>query len=245
MSATTAVPDAANEPREKTDVAPRWARAVLMVLLLGAWFWSQGLIGSRGFPEGVMGDAVHAWTATWHDWLWRNPGAANALLIVSSAFIDALGVFLLGAAIFGPTFRPLLGLFMLFGLRQLCQLACALPPPDRMIWRDPGFPSLLVTYGVSNDLFFSGHTAIAVYGAVELARLGKPWLKAVAFLVAGFEAVTVLVLRAHYTLDVFTGAVTALLIAGVALRAAPAVDRTLARLTMRAQPAPAQPRAAG
>ena len=41
-----------------------------------------------------------------------------------------------------------------------------------MIWRSPGVPSLLVTYGTSNDLFFSGHTAIAVYGSLELAHAG-------------------------------------------------------------------------
>jgi hypothetical protein len=43
-----------------------------------------------------------------------------------------------------------------------------------MIWRYPGVPSLLVTYGTSNDLFFSGHTALAVYGSIELAWWGGP-----------------------------------------------------------------------
>jgi membrane-associated phospholipid phosphatase len=56
----------------------------------------------------------------------------------------------------------------------------------------------------------SGHTAIAVLAAAELARLGKKWLAAGVILVA-FEIVTVVVLRAHYTMDVFAGAVTALL----------------------------------
>ena len=41
-----------------------------------------------------------------------------------------------------------------------------------MIWRNPGFPSLLVTYGVSNDFFISGHTAIAVLGAIAASKLG-------------------------------------------------------------------------
>ena len=67
-----------------------------------------------------------------------------------------------------------MGLLILFGLRQLCQGLCALPPPEGMIWRNPGFPSLLVTYGTATDLFFSGHTAIAVYGCLELAHWGGP-----------------------------------------------------------------------
>jgi hypothetical protein len=218
---------------ESRLVPSRGARALLMVVMLVGWFGSQALIGSRGFPAGGMGDGLHTLTAPLHDWLVAHPRAGNALLVVSSVFIDAFGVFLLAAGIFGPSVRPLLGLFMLFGLRQVCQLLCALPPPEQMIWRSPGFPSLFVTYGVSNDLFFSGHTAIAVYGAVELGRLGWPWLQRAAIAIALFEAVTVLVLRAHYTIDVFTGAVTALLIAGVALRVAPVVDRALLRLRPR------------
>ena len=35
-----------------------------------------------------------------------------------------------------------------------------------------GVPSILVTYNVTTDFFFSGHTGLAVLGAVELARAG-------------------------------------------------------------------------
>jgi PAP2 superfamily C-terminal len=86
----------------------------------------------------------------------------------------------------------------------------ALPAPPNSIWHYPGFPSLLVTYSVSNDYFFSGHTAIAVLAVTEVARSGKRCLTALGILVAMFEIATVLVLRAHYTMDVFTGIVTGL-----------------------------------
>jgi len=98
-----------------------------------------------------------------------------------------------------------------------------------MLWFDPGFPSLLVTYGVSNVLFFSGHTGIAVYGAVEVARLGRRWVVA-GVAIALLEVAVVLVLRAHYTMDVFTGAMVALLAASIAARIGPACDRALARV---------------
>jgi len=96
------------------------------------------------------------------------------------------------------------------------QALVALPSPPNAIWHYPGFPSLLVTYGVSNDYFFSGHTAIAVLGAAELARLGRRWLTFVGLVLVLLEAATVLVLRAHYTMDVFTGGVTALCAAQLA-----------------------------
>lgn len=204
-------------------------RLLLVVAGLAAWFWTQSLIGARASAPGTIGDGVLEATAPINAFLHANPSWAKALLIASSLVIDLLGVFLLGSAILGPTVRPFLGLLMVFALRQLCQGLCALPPPEGMIWEYPGFPSLLVTYGVSNDLFFSGHTAIAVFGATELARLNFRGARLAGMAIALFEATTVLVLRAHYTMDVFTGAVTALLVAGVAERVAPAVDRWLDR----------------
>src|SRR2546422_6974832 len=117
---------------------------------------------------------MHLWTAALNRSLRARPATANALLIATSAVIDGLGLFLLASAIFGPTIRPFLGLLIVYVLRQVSQGLCSLPQPDGMIWRRPGFPSLLVTYGTAGDLFFSGHTAIAVYGCVELVRLRGP-----------------------------------------------------------------------
>jgi hypothetical protein len=156
------------------------------------------------------------------------PRWANALLIVSSALIDGLGLFLFTWSVVGPSIRPFLGLCVLFGLRQVCQVLTALPVPTGSIWRYPGFPSLFVTYGVSNDLFFSGHTALAVYGAVELAALGYNWLVGLAVAVAVFEIAVVLLLRAHYTMDVFAGLMTALYVTGIAASLALPCDRALA-----------------
>ena len=126
--------------------------------------------------------------------------------------------------------RPLLGLVLLFALRQICQGLCALPAPEGMIWRKPGFPSLLVTYGTASDLFFSGHTAIAVYGASSSRTSAVRSPRSVGVTIALVEATTVLVLRAHYTMDVFTGAVTALWVSTAASALAPGIDRWLAGL---------------
>jgi len=107
-----------------------------------------------------------------------------------------------------------------------------------MIWYDPGFPTLLVTYGVATDFFFSGHTGLAVLGAVELVRMGtspqgkRRWL-ALGIAIAVFEATTVLVLRAHYTMDVFTGAVVARYASMLAARISPSCDRFLGKLSRR------------
>jgi membrane-associated phospholipid phosphatase len=184
-------------------------RAGLVVFALITWFWSQSLIGSRSLRDGAIGDGIHELAAPLTRYLLNHPRAGDATLIVSSLFIDAFGIFLIGAGIFGPTLRPFVALLILFAFRQVCQALCALPEPKDMIWRYPGFPSLLVTYGTGNDFFISGHTAVAVLGAIEIAKIGPWWLAAAAGVVAFLEATTVIVLRAHYTMDVLAAACAA------------------------------------
>lgn len=199
---------------------PIWTRILLRAGGIGvaliAWFRSQALIGARPMNSTGIGDGVHELTASLNRYLHKNPRQANLLLIMSSFFIDAFGVFLICAAIFGSSMRPFIGLLILFGMRQVCQGVCALPSPPGMIWRYPGCPALLVTYGVANDYFFSGHTAIAVLGAIEMLRIGPLWLGIAAGAVALGEAIAVLVLRAHYTMDVFTAIVAAWVAADLA-----------------------------
>lgn len=200
-----------------TSNAARWATKLLLVVFsLGAWFLTQSLIGSRPVKDGEIGDLVHVLTASWNAYLQVHPRAANGVLIASSIGIDTLGLFLIGAGLFGHTLRPFVGLLLLFAFRQFCQALCALPTPPNMIWRSPGFPSLLVTYGVGNDFFISGHTAIAVLGAVEACRLLPPVFGVVAVVVALLEATTVLVLRAHYTMDILAAITAAFCAAGLA-----------------------------
>ncbi|MGH7170967.1 MAG: phosphatase PAP2-related protein [Gemmataceae bacterium] len=208
-------------------------RAVLVVTGLALWFLTQTLLRYRPDGSGVLGDGLHTLTARLNAFLLAHPRWADGLLIVSALGIDGLGCFVLGYSLFGPSIRPFVGLMMLFLLRQVCQALCALPPPKGMIWRSPGVPSLLVTYGTANDLFFSGHTSLAVYGSIELARWGGPGWAVVGVLIALFEIGTVLVLRAHYTMDVFTGAVTAFAAAIVAVWIAPTCDHWLVELGKR------------
>jgi len=194
-------------------------RLVVTAAALIIWFWTQSLIGARPQSGAGIQDGIHSATASLNTYLHQHVASANALLIVSSAIIDLLGIFLLARWIFWNDLRPFLGLLIVLGLRQVMQACVALPTPPNAIWRYPGFPSLLVTYSVANDYFFSAHTAIAVLGAVELTRASRStWLTVIGVGIVVFEAATVLVLRAHYTMDVFTGLIAALYAAHLAAR---------------------------
>ncbi|HEX3355329.1 MAG TPA: phosphatase PAP2-related protein, partial [Tepidisphaeraceae bacterium] len=206
-------------------------RVLVIIVSLGLWFWTQALL-SRRMPtlsadntSAAICDGLHNLTAAINQRLNDHPRRADVLLISSSLVIDLLGFYLIAASIFGPSIEPFLGLLMLFALRQLCQALCPLPIPTGMIWRSPGFPTVLVTYGTSNDLFFSGHTAIAVFGAATLATALGPAGIALGIIIALFQVSVVLLLRAHYTMDVFAGVMTALYIHRLTIDFAPVVDQ--------------------
>lgn len=217
-------------------------RFVLVLLGLAAWFGTQQLLGERpplSSPEDleiagrvttkgdVMLQTLSSDALPAYQWFAAEDARWQALLISSSAMIDVLTLALLAMAVFGKSLRPFLGLLLLFGLRQVCQALCALPAPEGMIWADPGFPSLVVTYGVANDFFFSGHTAIAVYAAVQIAHGGGVLRKLLALGLALFLIASVLLVRAHYVMDVYAGIVTALLATHWASWLAPKADRRL------------------
>lgn len=224
----------------RTNFRLSLTRSIVIVIGLALWFATQFFIGVR--PMGVQetdrvasamisrGDGLFRATGTINQYLQERPAIADGLLIASSTVIDALGAWLLVTSVFGPTMRPFIGLLLVFALRQITQALCVLPAPEGMIWRNPGWPSLLVTYQVANDFFFSGHTAIAVFGATQLARLRQRRWLILGVAIALFEAGTVICLRAHYTMDVLAGAVAALWASRVADRIAPTLDRQLLKL---------------
>ncbi|MCC6491104.1 MAG: hypothetical protein IT364_26690 [Candidatus Hydrogenedentes bacterium] len=191
-------------------------RAFVVAASLLAWFTTQSLLGTRALTSGAITDGMHELTAPLHRYLQARPKLVNVILIVSSAFIDIFGLFLIAAGIFGPSLRPFVALLLLFAMRQVCQAFCALQAPEGMIWRHPGVPSLLVTYTVESDFFFSGHTAIAVVAAVEIAHVAPWWLGVAAGIIAFLEASVVLVLRAHYTMDIFAAVAAAFCAIGLA-----------------------------
>ncbi len=203
---------------------PILIRLIIIAVALVIWFQTQKLIARKSGGMDGVGDWIHQLTARWHRYFAENGKAANVALAGSSFLIDVLGISLIAISVFGPDFTPFIAIMIVFILRQICQLCCTLPPPPGIIWRNPGVPTVLVTYDVGNDFFFSGHTALAVLGAIEICQIAPWWLGAIAVVVALAEATIVLVLRAHYTLDVVTGAFAAWFAADMANRLSPWID---------------------
>ena len=183
-------------------------RLGIIAFSLGAWFKTQAMLEARKNNENDIKDLLHIISAPANIYFQNNKKASDRLLIISSLFIDAFATFILLYSLLGPSIEPFISLLILFALRQIFQVICALPKPQGLIWHNPGFPSLLVTYEVENDFFFSGHTSIAILATIELFTI-NPYIGIIAGLIACFEIATVIILRAHYTMDVFTAILAA------------------------------------
>jgi hypothetical protein len=204
-------------------------KVILIILAMGFWHFTQKLLAKQhsNANEEIF-DLIHQWTDRINLSLYNSPKASRYLLLSSSFIIDICVLFLFTYAFVGPSIEPLIGLILIFTLRQMNQFITMLPLPKRMIWKDPGFPSLFVTYGVSRDMFFSGHTALAAYTFFVLSAQFGAWGFCLGAVVLIFEASTVILLRAHWTMDVFTGIVVAHLVHYIVRDLSPILDSWMA-----------------
>lgn len=214
-----------NEPireRARRPLLSVFFRLLIVTAFILAWFETQSLILKYGSydglkPTGHIIDRIHILLSPAHTMLLSNPKIADWIISYSSKMVDVMAVGIIALSVFGSTFRPFVSLVIVFTIRQICQLLIQLPPPSDMIWRDPGTFTLLVTYNTNNDFFFSGHTAIAVVAGIELVKWARKcervriWKFSLAFALCTitFEALSVLLLRSHWTMDVLTAIIAA------------------------------------
>ena len=194
-------------------------RVVIVAILIHVWLITRELIrqnSNLAFKlNGEIGDKLLDFISPLNQYVREQPDLLNFLLISSSFLIDAVSISLLLITILGTTFRPIYSMLLCFMMRRICQLLIILPIPVGMLWKNPGFPSIFVTYDVSNDFFFSGHTSLAVLGSIELMQFINHksrfyfifLLSLVCF--SFFEIATILILKAHWTMDIFTGVIVA------------------------------------
>lgn len=227
-------------PSRSQKVVRPVVRILILFASFGLFAGVERLVGSRGVPDGVD-DLMHDFFTPMNAVLEANPRLADALLIAITGLADLAGIGLFLWSIFSRSVRPLVGLVVLYGLRQSVEVLCELPAPAGMIWRYPGFPSLLVDYGVMGDFYFSGHTALIAYATAELATLRRWWLTALGVGCTLFIAVVLFALRAHYTMDVFSGVVAAILASWTGSRVADFLGRHRAMATAEGEAPPASP----
>jgi hypothetical protein len=174
------------------------------------WQYTQKLLSCDIIADGQIVDRIHTCKRVNKIgmFLENNIIFTKYLIILTSLLIDIGVLYVSYEVLFFDNFKLLAEMFTGLMLRQLCQFINRLPTPRNMIWFDPGFPSLTVTYGTSNDFFFSGHTYMALLAGSAI--FSNPYIitKTYAVLFVILEVGFVLVTRGHYMMDVYAAVTT-------------------------------------
>jgi len=208
----------------------KYGLTLLVLLSIGIYLYIQRIIGMMPIPICSITDQIHIWSEPVNSYLFTHIFTRNMILIFMNSVLDVLSLFILFITIWKRDIRPFLIFFIFFFLRQILQLLVKLPIPDQILWIYPGFPSLLQTYHVSSDFYFSGHTGTSLIAALELSYFKIPWLTGLGFAICAFQAIMVIIMRIHYTMDVFTAIMTVFCFTKFARQVAPRINSFLARL---------------
>lgn len=185
-------------------------RLALLCLAYYLWYYSQILISSNMKTNNIIIDQLHHSNIFFsiNSFLASNPEITKYNLILTSLLIDIGMIFCAIDYLKGNDFRTMILIFVGLFLRQICQYVNRLPIPPNMIWFDPGFPSILVTYSVENDFFFSGHTFIAFTIGLKIIYYQNYFTKLYGLFFMMYEILFIICINGHYFMDIYGAIIT-------------------------------------
>lgn len=219
----------------------RVIQAAAVCAAYAAWLISQHLLEKSRGPVDGFTDHTHQLLSGVNLFLNTHPTLTNVVLAVSSLEVDLAALSMVVFFFVRQESRPLLALWLILIMRQLCQSSVSMPLPQGMIWHYPGFPSVVVTYSASTDFFFSGHMALATVLTAELTAQRAPvWKQTVGWAAVCLQALVVLSMRFHYVTDVVAGVLAAIVATQFAEALGRRLDSRFAPWSVRRADAPAE-----
>lgn len=138
------------------------------------------------------------------------PSVDKLILGIDSFSIDMLSGYYIFDWVYGAqsnSFIFTLGLF--YGMRPLAMGLTDFPFPDPYLFFDPGLYSILVTYGKTNDFFYSGHSGLTCILTLEGFRYNRKYFKWLALAAFLYTICILRLIGGHYTNDIIIGVATA------------------------------------
>ena len=154
--------------------------------------------------EGLQ-DQLFQWTAPLNHLCHSSEKIGNYFLIVLGILTDVSIFLLLILFIKKPSLRVIIHLVLFYSIRGITIKMCQLPVPEDIFYHYPNFKTLSVNYGIKDDLFYSGHVGFSVLVLLESIRQRKLILSMMMFIIVISICFLLIVLRIHYTMDIFTG----------------------------------------
>lgn len=205
----------------------RYLLVIILFLLVELYLYSQKIIGSEPqIPCGIR-DNLEILTSGINAYLRTHPVTADWVMILYSGFGDLAVLFLLAFAWINRSVESILPLFVFVFFRQILECLVSLPLPEGLIWHYPGFPSLFSNYSIYNDFYYSAYVGINILKTMYLWKFKIKWVNVAGILIIIYEAFADLILRSHYTADIFTSTVTAIAVFLYTRKLSLAIDRKI------------------
>jgi hypothetical protein len=187
-----------------------YIKILILVLAFYSWHLSQEYLSASDDTNFEIIDRLHDSTffSKINHFLWENPDHTKYHFILSSLLIDVNVMYLVYNYFRTNNLKTMLVLFTGLICRQFCQYINRLPIPANMIWFDPGFPSILVTYGIDNDFFFSGHTFVALTAGFEIFTCKNYLIKSYGIFFVLYEIFLIVSINGHYFMDIYAAVCT-------------------------------------
>jgi hypothetical protein len=157
-----------------------------------------------------LDDKIFDFTSDINKFFQKNTFYRRALLITSSFFIDFVIIFF--SILWtkrGRSYRPVIAYMFFYSIRGITQNMFQMRYPEGYLWEYPGFPSLVISYLKTNDFFFSGHIGFPIIAGMEFYYFGYVNMYYFCLMSSVFEALTMIFLRGHYSIDLFAGVIFA------------------------------------
>ena len=183
----------------------------ILYIIAGYVFWitTQKILGLDTISQNSVIDRMHLLVTPINNFLRRNPNFMKYNFILSSLLIDLNVIYImLKYLLIDDDTRTITLFFSGFILRQICQYINRLPVPKNLIWFNPGFPSIFVTYHVENDFFFSGHTLIAFITGFDIISNGDIISKIYGISFIVYELSVISFTFSHYFMDIYAAVAT-------------------------------------
>ena len=183
----------------------------LLHVISGYIFWilTQRILGLEILPHDCIVDRVHQFVEPINNYLRKNQNFMRYNFILSSFLIDINILYIVFQYLLtDDNTKTITLLFSGFVLRQICQYINKLPSPKKLIWFNPDFPSLFVTYSVENDFFFSGHTLLAFIIGFDIISNGNLILQLYGIVFIIYEICIIIFTYSHYFMDIYAAVAT-------------------------------------
>lgn len=180
------------------------------IVIIAAILLSVFTMNDEGEKVKGIKDYVFIATGGMNEYFREDESRRNALLITCSTLLDIL--VLVGFyrfAVYATTYRLAMALVVFYSFRLILLQLAQFEQPEGYNWGWPGWFSLTVSYGQTQDFFYSGHVGICMIHFLEFYAVGWYWLSAYALVTLVMQVILMYALRSHYTVDMIAGIVFA------------------------------------